>query len=169
MTTTPRRPRPIPPIRAAAAAVLVLATACNPVSSRPAFTPYPEDQAVLLTGAVPDLTAQVASWLASQGIHTEWVSPEDGYVESTWYDTDTRQNTDGTGDIGAMQVTFKVRVWLDPDAPGKSRMTAEAVYRPLADPSRTERDQERAARPGSGGAVLVQELIDEMRKKFGGG
>jgi len=168
-TTTPRPRAPIPDIRAAAAAAaLVLAAACNPASSRPAFAPYPEDSSVLLTGSVAAITADVGSWMAAQGIHTEWASPEDGYVESAWYDTDTRQNTDGTGDIGTTQVTFKVRVWVDPDAPGKSRMTVEAVYRPLVDPSRTERDQERAARPGSGGAVLVQQLMDEMQKKFGG-
>jgi len=153
---------------AAVLALALLAGACNPASSRPAFAPYPEDQSVLLTGSVAAVTAQVGNWMAAQGIHTEWASTEDGYVESTWYDTDTRQNTGGTGDVGAMQVTFKVRVWVDPDAPGKSRMTAEAVYRPMTDPSRTERDQERVARPGSGGAILVQQLLDEMQRKFGG-
>ena len=147
---------------------VLAAAACNPASTRPAFAPYPEDQSTLLTGPVATITSGVAGWMASQGIHTEWISAEDGYVESAWYDTDTHQNTDGTGDIGTMLVTFKVRVWVDPDAPGKSRLTVEAVYRTIVDPSRTERDQERVAPPGSGGAVLAQQLVDEMQKKFGG-
>jgi hypothetical protein len=100
-------------------------------------------------------------------VHTEWVSAEDGYVESTWYNTDTHKSSSGAGDIGTLQATFKLRVWVDPDAPGKSKLTVEAVYRPALDPSRTERDLERSAPPGSGGAVLVQRLLDEMQKKFG--
>lgn len=148
-------------------AALLLA-ACNPASARPGFAPYPEDLAVLLTGPVPALTSAVGGWFESQGIHTEWISPEDGYVETTWYDTDARRSTSGSGDIATLQTTFKVRVWIDPDAPGKSKMTVEAVYRPTLDPSRGERDLERTAPPGSGGAVLVQRLVDEMQGKFGG-
>jgi len=175
-TITPRRPRSpirrtevrLAPAGPALALAAVLAAACNPASTRPAFAPYPEDQSILLTGPVATISSAVAGWMASQGIHTEWISAEDGYVESTWYDTDTHQNTDGTGDLAALEATFKVRVWVDPDAPGKSRLTVEAIYRPVADPSRTERDQERVAPPGSGGAVLAQQLVDEMQKKFGG-
>jgi len=151
-----------------AAMVAIALAACNPASSRPGFMPYPEDVSVLLPGSVPAIASAVGAWMASQGMHTEWVSTEDGYVESTWYNTDTHLSTSGTGDLGTTMATFKVRVWVDPDAPGKSKMTVEAVYRPLLDPSRTERDLERNAPPGSGGAVLVQNLIDEMQHKFGG-
>lgn len=145
----------------------VAIAACNPASSRPAFMPYPEDVSVLLTGPVPAIASAVGGWFESQGIHTEWINAEDGYVESTWYNTDTRQSSSGTGDLNTVMATFKIRVWVDPDAPGKSRMTVEAVYRPTLDPSRSERDLERSAPPGSGGAVLVQQLIDEMQNKFG--
>jgi len=148
-------------------AVVMALAACNPASSRPGFAPYPEDLSILLTGPVSGITSDVAGWFESQGIHTEWISAEDGYVETTWYNTDTHQSTAGTGDIGALQATFKIRVWVDPDAPGKSKMTVEAVYRPALDPSRTERDLERSAPPGSGGAGVVQRLLDEMQKKFG--
>lgn len=150
-------------------AVALSAAACNPASSRPGYLPYPEDLSVLLGGSVPTVAAAAGSWFESQGIHLEWINAEDGYVETTWYDTDTHQSTSGTGgDLGTMMATFKLRVWVDPDAPGKSKMTVEAVYRPALDPSRTERDLERTAPPGSGGAVLVQSLIAEMQSKFGG-
>jgi len=130
--------------------------------------PYPEDASVLLTGAVPTVASAVGAWFESQGIHAEWISAQDGYIETTWYNTDTHRATSGTGDIGTMMATFKFRVWVDPDAPGKSKMTVEAVYRPALDPSRMERDLERTAPPGSGGAVLLQSLIGEMQSKFGG-
>ncbi|HEX4561553.1 MAG TPA: hypothetical protein VH113_06940 [Gemmatimonadales bacterium] len=149
-------------------AAVVLVAACNPASSRPGFLPYPEDASVLLTGAVPAIASAVGAWFESQGIHLEWSNAGDGYVETTWYDTDTHQVTSGTGDLGTMMATFKLRVWVDPDAPGKSKMTVEAVYRPTLDPSRMERDLERSAPPGSGGAVLLQSLMAEMQSKFGG-
>lgn len=155
-------------VGAGAGAGALIAIACNPASSRPGFLPYPEDASVLLTGAVPAVTSAVGGWFESQGIHTEWISAEDGYVETTWYNTDTHQATSGTGDLGTMMATFKLRVWVDPDAPGKSKMTVEAVYRPVLDPSRTERDQERNAPPGTGGAVLLQSLMAEMQSRFGG-
>lgn len=172
ITIMPTRLTPMPtrPIRTRLSALLaaVAVVACNPASSRPAFLPYPEDVSVLLTGTVPAIASAVGGWMESQGMHTEWINADDGFVESTWYNTDTHQSTAGTGDLGAVMATFKVRVWVDPDAPGKSKMTVEAVYRPNLDPSRPERDLERSAPPGSGGAVLVQRLIDEMQSKFGG-
>jgi hypothetical protein len=155
-------------VRRTAVLVLACLAGCNPASTRPAIAPFPEAKALLLTGGVREITMEIGGWLAAQSIHTEWVSAEDGYVESTWYDTDTRQSTGGTGSIGDLQVTVKIRCWVDPDAPGRSRLTVEAVYRPQVDPSRAERDLERPVPPGSGGAVLVQQLIDEMQRKFGG-
>jgi hypothetical protein len=155
-------------VPAVPAVLAVVAAACNPASSRPGFGPYPEDLSVLLNGSVPVVASAAGAWFESQGIRMEWINPEDGYVESTWYNTDSHQSTSGTGDLGTMMATFKLRVWVDPDAPGKSKMTVEAVFRPALDPSRTERDLERTAPPGSGGAVLVQSLIAEMQSKFGG-
>ena len=169
ITPTPRTRMPTRRTRIRLGLLLPAAflAACNPASSRPAFLPYPEDASLLLSGTVAGITSGVGTWFESQNIHTEWISAEDGYVETTWYNTDTRRSVSGTGDISTLQTTFKIRVWVDPDAPGKSKLTAEAVYRPAFDPSRGERDLERNAPPGSGGAVLVQQLMDEMQKKFG--
>ena len=169
-TRMPTRPTPTSPFRRVrtVAVLAVLAAACNPASSRPGFMPYPEDLSTLVTGSVPAVASAAGAWFESQGIHLEWINVEDGYVETTWYDTDTHQATSGTGDLGTMMTTFKLRVWVDPDAPGKSKVTVEAVYRPVLDPSRMERDLERNAPPGSGGAVLLQSLVAELQSKFGG-
>ena len=74
---------------------------------------------------------------------------QDAYVETAW------------------SGTFKIRCWADPDAPGKSRLTVEAVYRPVLDPSRTERDLEVLVPAEHEGAKLVDRMIDEMKKKLG--
>lgn len=51
--------------------------------------------------------------------------------------------------------------------PGKSRVTVEAVYRPMEDPSRTPRDLERAAPPGSAGHQMAQKLLAALKEKLG--
>jgi hypothetical protein len=63
--------------------------------------------------------------------------------------------------------THRLRVWADPDVPGKSRVTIEAVYRPTEDPSRTPRDLERAAPPGSPGQLRAEQLLAALKDKFG--
>jgi hypothetical protein len=63
--------------------------------------------------------------------------------------------------------TYRVRLWADPDVPGKSRVTIEAVYRPLDDPSRTPRDLERAAPTDSPGRLRAAQLLAALQQKLG--
>ncbi|PYP37940.1 MAG: hypothetical protein DMD48_10475 [Gemmatimonadetes bacterium] len=58
-------------------------------------------------------------------------------------------------------------VMADPDAPGKARVTIEAVFRPAEDPSRTPRDLERAAPPGSPGQLRAEQLLGALKDKLG--
>jgi hypothetical protein len=62
---------------------------------------------------------------------------------------------------------MRLRLWADPDVPGKSRVTVEAVYRPIEDPSRTRRDLERAAPPGSAGYLQAEKLLAALKEKLG--
>jgi hypothetical protein len=63
--------------------------------------------------------------------------------------------------------THRLRLWADPDVPGKARVTIEAVYRPIEDPSRTRRDLERAAPPGSPGQLRAEQLLAALKDKLG--
>ena len=63
--------------------------------------------------------------------------------------------------------TYRLRLWADPDVPGKARVTIEAVYRPVEDPSRTRRDLERAAPPGSPGQLRAERLLAALKDKLG--
>ena len=63
--------------------------------------------------------------------------------------------------------TYKLRLWADPDAPGKARVTIEAVFRPAEDPSRTPRDLELAAPPGSPGQLRAEQLLAALKEKLG--
>jgi hypothetical protein len=70
-------------------------------------------------------------------------------------------------ETGVFGGTHRLRLWADPDVPGKSRVTIEAVYRPFDDPSRTERDLERASPPGSAGQLRAAQLMAALKDKLG--
>ena len=88
--------------------------------------------------------------LAADTISVHYVSVRDAWLESNEF-----------------AGTHRLRLWADPDVPGKSRVTIEAVYRPLDDPSRTERDLERAAEAGSAGQRRAARLLEALKEKLG--
>jgi hypothetical protein len=153
-------------IRNPQSAFLLLA-ACTPVTSRPPFLPYPQAQVAVIDAPPAQLVPEAVGWLTSQGLRVQWSSPQDGYVETAWYDVRSRQSVEGQTDPGDLLNTVKIRCWADPNVPGKSQLTVEAVYRPLLDPSRPERDLEEVVPQGSDGYRIAQQLIDAMKQKFG--
>ena len=146
---------------------LVLLAACTPATTRPAFLPYPQALVAVVDATPAQVVPEAVGWLVSQGLRAEWSSPQDGYVETAWYNVRTRQSAEGQTDPGDLLSTIKIRCWADPNAPGKSQLTVEAIYRPMLDPSRPERDLEMIVPQGSEGYRIAQQLIDAMKQKFG--
>jgi hypothetical protein len=137
---------------------LVLPIACTPATTRPSFAPYPEALHAIINATPARVTEEAKTWLAAQGAAVEHASAIDGFLETAWYDA-----TDST----ATPIRVKIRVWADPDVPRKSRVTVEAVYRPIEDPSRTARDLERAVPESSAGQRLVERLLKALSEKLG--
>src|SRR2546427_5255865 len=84
-------------------------------------------------------TTLFRSWLVAQGLKVEVASVQDAYVETAW------------------SGTFKIRCWADPDAPGKSRLTVEAVYRP--------RSEEHTSELQSQSNLVCRLLLEKKKKK----
>jgi hypothetical protein len=158
-----------PPARAgrSLSAIALLFAACTPATTRPAFLPYPQALVVVVDATPARVVPEAVGWLSSQGLRVEWSSPQDGYVETAWYDVRTRQSAEGQADPGDLLNAIKIRCWADPYVPGKSQLTVEAIYRPTIDPSRPERDLEVIVPQGSEGYRIAQQLIDAMKQKFG--
>jgi len=146
--------------------VLVL-LACTPVTTRPGFMPYPQAQVNIIDAPATRLVPEMVGWLSSQGLQVQWSSPEDGYVETAWYNVRTHASVFGDAEPGDLLNTVKIRCWADPNVPGKSQLTVEAVYRPTLDPSRPERDLEVITPHGSEGDLIASQLADAMKKRFG--
>jgi hypothetical protein len=151
-----RRRIPLPSFRPSVAFLFV--AACTPATTRPSFAPYPEALHAIINVRPAQVTEEAKTWLAAQGATVEHASPIDGFLETGWYDA---------RDSIATPIRVKVRLWADPDVPGKSRVTVEGVYRPIEDPSRTARDLERAVPENSAGQRLVERLLKSLSAKLG--
>lgn len=133
-----------------AIALCVFVVACTPATTRPSFAPLPEALHAVINAPPARLTAVADSLLRADTVPVHFVSVQDAFLE--------------TGEFAG---THRLRVWADPDVPGKTRVTIEAVYRPFEDPSRTRRDLERAAPSGSPGQLRAQQLLAALKDKLG--
>ena len=130
--------------------VVALLGSCTPATTRPPFAPYPEALHAVINAPPAQVATQAQALLTADTIPVRFVNPRDAFLE--------------TGEFAG---TMRLRLWADPDVPGKSRVTVEAVYRPIEDPSRTRRDLERAAPPGSAGQQMAEKLLKALKEKLG--
>ncbi len=150
----------------AAVGVAALLLGCTPGTTRPAFQPSPEALTLVLNARPERVIPEIAALIAAEGLRVEWASPRDGYLETAWYDTRARQSI-SDGDVPDLAATVKMRCWADPYVPGQTRLTVEPVYRPLYDPSRTERDLELVVPLGQDGHRIAERLLGALKDKFG--
>lgn len=128
----------------------LLVVACTPTTTRPSFAPIPEALHAVINARPADVTQAARELLQADTIPVHLVSLRDAFLETAEF-----------------AGTHRVRLWADPDVPGKSRVTIEAVYRPVEDPSRTRRDLERASPPGSPGQLRAEQLLAALKSKLG--
>ena len=135
--------------RAAWGCALVV-TACTPTTTRARFAPMPEALHAVINAPPARVAVVAESLLVADSMRVAYVSARDAWLESREFAGTTR-----------------IRLWADPDVPGKSRVTIEATYRPFEDPSRQRRDLERAAPTESPGAQRAAKLLEALKEKLG--
>ena len=123
---------------------------CTPATTRPSFTPLPEALHAVINAPPAIVTREAEAILKGDTVRVRFTSLRDAWLETEQF-----------------AGTYRVRLWADPDVPGKSRVTIEAVYRPLDDPSRTPRDLERAAPTDSPGRLRAAQLLAALQQKLG--
>lgn len=144
---------------------LALLAACQPDTTRPAITPYPEAAAVEIRLRPQEATRHLVEALQTDSLPPARVRMRDGYLETKWLDSATGRPTKrrplGTGVV-------RLRGWADPGRPGFTVLTVETLYRPLADPSLPERELERQVPRTHPAAVKVEQILQAMLKRYGG-
>lgn len=140
------------------------ALACNPNTTRPPFGPLP--QAVEFELEVPmGVAMQVtAEALRLDSIPIAVVRERDGYIETGWFDARTGEPTAARA-VGVEVV--RVRGWATPGRVGHTDVVVEAVYRPMADPSRPGRDLERLVAPDHPVAKRLEVARRKVVEQFG--
>lgn len=142
-----------------------LVLACYPTTTRPAFLPEPMAAAAEVELAIPQATRALAVALDADSIPVRRTEAKDGWLESDWFDASTLQPTTRRR-LGPDVV--KVRAWVDPSRPNHSNITVETVYRPLADPSRPDRDLEEQVPVNHPVGVRILLVLGKLSREHGG-
>ena len=127
------------------------------------YGPLPGSVTVPLDG-VPDLVIDAAAReLAAGGLRVVRIAPDEGYLETEWYDVAARRtvNARATG----FDHIVKLRLFADPTA-GKTRLAAECVVRIGYDPSTPERDLERMVPDSTPAHAILDSLIARLKVVF---
>lgn len=146
------------------ALVLLAAAACYPATTRPDLQPLPEAPRLEVELFVEEATRALAVELDADSIPVARTEPRDGWLETGWFDMTTLAPVRGRP-IGL--ATVKVRAFVDPGRPNHSVITVETVHRPLADPSRPDRDLEEQVPNGHPVAVRVQRALERLKAEYG--
>lgn len=144
---------------------IVFLTACYPATTRPTFVALPQAVSKEVELFIPDATRQLAVALNADGIPVRRTEPRDGWLETGWFDSATLKPTTARP-LG--EGVVKIRGWVDPSRPNHSTITVEAVYRPMADPSRDARSLEVQLPSNHPVAMRVFRILDSLARKYGG-
>ena len=99
-------------------AALLAAAACQPNTSRPPFAPLLEAAGTEVRLPVKDATRYLADALRNDSIPIRRVVPRDGYLESPWFNSNSKRPIKGHRPLGLDVV--RVRAWADPSRPGNT-------------------------------------------------
>jgi hypothetical protein len=117
--------------------LLTALVACRATTSRPYYPPLPTAALAQIELEIPDATRALAEAMARDSIALSSIREEDGFIDSGWLDARTLERTSARP-LGNDVV--RVRAWINPSKQFWSELQVEATYRPMADPSRPERE-----------------------------
>ena len=149
---------------AAAACGLVLAGCAGLGGVRPVYGPVPGSVGLQLDAPPAAVTRAAAEEIQHAGLLVQWISPEEGYVETQWYHLATRESSREPA-FRDLDRVVKIRLFADPTA-GKTRLAAECVTAMLVDPSRPPRELERMVPEGHAGREVLTQILDRLRQRF---
>jgi len=145
----------------------LMAAGCAAGGLRPTFQPFPNAATAEVSATAAQVIPVVQNeLLKEQGLQMQWVSPADGYLETQWYNVQTRSSANLS--TGALDQQVLFRFWVDPVAEGRSKVTGEAVWLRGWDPSREQREQESMVPDAHPGGQILIRIMDMLRQEYGG-
>jgi hypothetical protein len=145
--------------------LMLLGAGCASGGLRPSYEPLPQARVDTVNAAPPAVVQELSSRLNAENIRPQWTSPDEGFLESQWYNFVTQES--GVTDRANPDRVILLRFFVDPIEGGRSRITSEAVYKRTTDPSVMPRDQEMMVPPGHQGDVLLQRILRGVKERLG--
>lgn len=137
--------------------------ACYPATTRPDIVPMPEAPRIEIDLFVPQATRALALALDADSITIRRTEADDGWLEGEWIDAATLAPVTGRP-LGVGVV--RVRGFVEPGRPNHSVLIVETVYRPVADPSRPDRDLERQVPSGHPISLRVARVLERLATEY---
>ncbi len=113
-----------------------------------------------------ELIAELERFSIEEGLSVRIASVLDGYIETQWFDVVSGRSADR--EVAHLEREILLRFWIDPVGPLGYQLSAEAVYRRVADPSLSSRAREVMVPPGHDGEAILLRILDGVRERFGG-
>ncbi len=150
-------------VRRRALWALLLAGACQPNTTRPAFGPLPTAPQAVVDLEVGDATTKLAEALKADTIPVSRVAPRDGYLETGWFVPGSGALTEAwpLGDS-----VVRVRAWVNAYGHDRASITVETALRPLANPSLPPRELDRQASDSNPAAIRVARVLDALALRY---
>ena len=147
--------------------VAVLAAAACASGVRPGYSPFPQATVDTVSATPVQTIQELTQGIGNEAIQIQWSSPEEGYVETMWYNIVSRES--GVTDRSNPERFIKLRFWADPVGTTQTVVTAEAVTFRTTDPSIVyERDKEMLVPPGHAGQQILERVLERLRERYGG-
>ena len=148
---------PTLPAGALAASAWLLAAGCASFGGiRPEVRPIEGAVQLTVQPAPVPLVAALDSVVRARGLAVLAEAPQEGWLETRWFDLDARRSV--AGPFRNFDRIVKLRFRVDP-VQGKTRVIAECVLRTAWDPSVPEVDLERMAPEGHDGRALLEDIL----------
>ncbi|MDH3369269.1 MAG: hypothetical protein OEO17_15620, partial [Gemmatimonadota bacterium] len=112
-----------------------------------------------------DVIREIATLVTAEGLVIRISSPEEGYLETEWYDVGTA--VPGDTPFTDPRRSTLLRFFADPEADEETRLSAEAVVRRTLDPSVPSRQGEMMAPPGHPGNEMLRRVLAALDSRFG--
>ena len=143
--------------------LFVLVLSCTSLTTRPNIRPFPLASFDSLVGVPSNIVAAAKESVSKLGMKVAAYSAPEGYLETRWFDTQTRASHRFNTNPGRF---VRLRVWADLITPRETQIVVETVYRQTIDPSVPDREVERIAEADSPGDSLTHSVLEGVRGSF---
>ncbi|MGH7559648.1 MAG: hypothetical protein ACRENB_01380 [Gemmatimonadales bacterium] len=146
------------------AALAIVLAACQASTNRPPYDALPAAALAEVELGMPAATETLAEALRADSVPVVKVEARDGFLDSGWFDATSLAPT---GRLPVGPDVVRVRAWATPTKVGFVELSVETVYRPIADPSRPERDLDVVVPPDHPVQRRVNGVLQRLLEQYG--